>query len=257
MMGMVYTMIDDSSSRIRSVTTEDFEWIQVQQAFDRIESDFSQMYSPRFYSGLYQKPKGKEEDDPYAENTLITERFPQLSEYGERIPVFESEEKSEIVFMTSAHRRRMLDVKQSRFTWVRYFLESMPEAKEGEDEPRAEFQLMRSSVPEGLFLDSFSWDKEKSYPILKNVKSVRFEYWKGKKGSKKTDGRYVEKINELEKDDLPPRLIQAVIEWVPKGGEEAEEYKRSFKVLWPNFDVALDQKIREEAKKQKPKGQKK
>ena len=195
---------------------------------------------PRFilldFIRLYKKKQGKEaENDPYAENTLITKHFPQLSEFGARIPLFESKEKSELQFLTASHRRRILDVKQSRYTWVRYSLETAPESDDEFDPNRAENVLVRTSVPEGVYRDEFDWEKERSNILLRHVKSLRFEYWKGKKGGKRTEGQYVERLNELDKESLPPRLIRLVVEWMPKGGEEPIEFKRSFKVLCPTL----------------------
>ena len=128
--------------------------LQIETALSRFEWDFSQVYSPLYFSTVMNlasaDPSGNPNDrdgDGKDDNTgkpiaAATPLSPALQEYYQRliqrfeqnehfkavskeglpIPVFYSPDKTIFEFFTSSNRRKMENTKQSHFGWVRYAL---------------------------------------------------------------------------------------------------------------------------------------
>ena len=88
----VYTIVDNSSNTIHSVTQEDRDFIQIETALSRLDKDFNQIYSPLYY-GLQ---SDQNQDAPQEEQVIdptLSVNFPLKSETGLRIPFFDGEKK--------------------------------------------------------------------------------------------------------------------------------------------------------------------
>ena len=103
MMG-AYVMVDNSQRTKDSVTVEDRTMLQAQMALNRLEADFSQLYSPAYF---VQEKKEKRAPVGYQ----ATEQFPRMTGEGQIVPLLEQSDDSTLVFMTSSNRRKMRDIK--------------------------------------------------------------------------------------------------------------------------------------------------
>jgi hypothetical protein len=113
-------MVDNSTDTKDRVLKEDQLLLQSLTAISRIDSDFSQLYSPLFAYG-----KGNPSTDPnaiYQDSSSARGSIEGKTKNGMIIPQFQSEDKSSLIFLTSANRRKIADVKESRFAWVKYSL---------------------------------------------------------------------------------------------------------------------------------------
>ena len=222
MMLGTYAMVNNSQDAKDSVTTEDNAVLQVQLALNRLESDFSQIYSPVYYSSKKKKPSRN-----LLENYPPTQQFPRVTEEGHPIPQFDHSDKETLAFMTSSNRRKMEDIKQSRWAWVRYTLEDVDSVP----------SWVRRSTAEDPFAANMDWDEIRPQTLVKNVKSILFEFW---------DVEKKEWVEEWD-DDLENRLYAIRVELVWLDSNEIEQTTtRAFRVLWPypNFFFNLIQSIR-------------
>jgi prepilin-type N-terminal cleavage/methylation domain-containing protein len=149
--------------------------LQIETALSRFEWDFSQIYSPMYFSSVLNLASADQfgnsndrDGDGRDDNTgkqiaPATPLSPHLQEYYQRliqrfernqhfgslskeglpIPRFYSPDKTTFEFFTSSNRRKMENTKQSHFAWVRY---SLGEAikRDNDDEEKNE------SIPQGL-----------------------------------------------------------------------------------------------------------
>ena len=149
--------------------------LQIETALSRFEWDFSQIYSPMYFSSVMnlgaadQFGNGNDLDrnglddqtgqpvaaaqpvNPQVQEYYqrLIQRFEQnqhfsaLSKEGLPIPRFYSPEKSVFEFFTASNRRKMQNTRQSHFAWVRY---SMGEAikRDSDDEEK------NPAIPQGL-----------------------------------------------------------------------------------------------------------
>jgi prepilin-type N-terminal cleavage/methylation domain-containing protein len=153
----VISITQNASDTMDRTTEINRNNLQIETALARFEWDFSQIYSPLFFS----TPLNLSQADPYGNidtnldgrndnsgaminnNTAAaTAISPELQEYYQRlmqrfeqnehfssvskeglpIPRFYSPEKNIFEFFTSSNRRKLENTKQSHFAWVRYGL---------------------------------------------------------------------------------------------------------------------------------------
>jgi len=234
----VYTITDNSTSTIARVTHEDADYAQVGTVINRLEMDFSQLYSPLYFSSI--KKSTKDPKNPYAtKSTSNNKNFPLFSESGHPIPLIEQPSSSELIFFTSSNRKKVPNSKESHFSWVYYRLRSMPqkikeETEEIGSEPRkGEYQLIRKSIATNPYSDDLDWDKTRAQPLLNFVKDFKIFLWSPKKE------KFVESLTELD-NKLVLRAVKVVITRYD-ANNQLEEISQSFRPLWPNFNTALDQ----------------
>ena len=205
MMG-TYTMVDNSQRTKDSVITEDRSVLQIQMALNRLEADFSQIYSPAYFS---QEKEKKPPDGRYQ----ATEQFPRVTVEGHIVPLLEFGDDT-LTFLTSSNRRKMQDVKQSRWAWVRYTLEDSDSS----------VAWVRRSIAGDPFSPQIYWDKIRPQILVRNVKSIKFWFWdvQGKEWAEQTPDNE-EKVHAIK------------VELVWLDNDEVEQSNtRVFRVLWPH-----------------------
>ena len=209
MMLGTYTMIDNSQNAKDSVTVEDNALLQVQMALNRLESDFSQIYSPIYYS-----PKSKARKVASSEPYSSSEQFPVMTDDGHPIPRLEHPDESTLVFMTTSNRRKMQEVKQARWSWVHYSLEDVDSGT----------AWVRKSTAANPFAPQMNWDEVRPQVLMRNVKSILFKFW---------DVDKKEWVEDWE-DDPQKRLyaIKVALTWVD-ANEVEQTSIRAFRALWP------------------------
>ena len=132
MMTGVYNIVDISVTQKEEIVKEDGDFFQIYIAFERFKSDFAQIYSPLYSVAINHNIEGKEnyEDLENGKKTNTPEpndMFPRVTWNQKRIPKFFNEDKSDIAFLTSSNKRKIYGIKESRYGWVRYKLESDPD----------------------------------------------------------------------------------------------------------------------------------
>jgi len=178
--------------------------LQIETAMARFEWDFSQMYSPMYFSSIMDRSgadpmsgttsdanmDGKDDNtgQPIKPATPISpqlqeyymrlnQRFEQnqhfsgLSKEGIPVPRFYNPEKTIFEFFTSSNRRKIQNTRQSHFAWVRYAL--------GENIARKdETEEKNTLIPQGLkslvryFNADDPYDDERIDPEKSTVKAA-------------------------------------------------------------------------------------
>lgn len=234
----IYKVTNNSIETKTIVTSEDREYVQMVSALHRIDTDFSQIYSPLFHTARYiSKEKSRDANEEQSNTKIVkftpSEQFPMVSVSGEPIPKVESEDKSTLSFFSRANRRRLQDVKQSRISWIRYSLRNL-EKKEGE-EKWGDYELVRQSSSLDPYSPEMEWGKVKEQVLLKGIKELSFEFWstKGKK--------FVDRITDLPTEDRNSlRGLRVNLEMVAMDGAKSE-ISRTFRPLYPYFNTVKDE----------------
>jgi prepilin-type N-terminal cleavage/methylation domain-containing protein len=185
--------------------------LMIETALSRLEWDFSQIYSPLYFSivktlnvgdqdgdGLddqTQKPVSSVPATPLTPeqmeyNQLLIQRFEgnehffAVSKEGLPIPRFYSPEKSTFEFFTSSNRRKIQNTRQSHFAWVRYALGeaiSRPDAEPNPAIPPSLKTLVRYFSANDPYddkrLDPSDETRVKGAVLLENVESLEFQFW--------------------------------------------------------------------------------
>jgi len=253
LMATMYTIVSNSTDTKDKIIAEDKDSLQLITALDRMEQDFSQIYSPLYHSAKYVKKSSDqyefqsnidEDGNPKIVSPLdsfeASERFPSISTSADIVPALQNESKSEIIFMTTANRRILKDSKQSRFGWVKYSLRS---STRDDDFKRdgGDYELVRSIETENIYNKEFDWKNIKEYPLLRDIKSFQFLFWNAK------TEKFVDKLELLSADQETPRLIRVKLVWINSDNNEIEVV-RTFRPLAPYFDTEKDEKEKEAAK---------
>ena len=224
----IYTMTDNAQNSKDSVLSEDRHLLQAQLALARIELDFSQVYSPFYFSSRAKNPS----------SFVPTEHFPRTSSSEDLAPGLFSPEKNILIFMTSANRRKIQDAKQSRWAWIRYSLEKMPEPEDEAEEEQTEeesYRLMRQIVANDPFAQDKNWEEIRGQSLLKNVTSVLFEFWDSQKKT------WTDRIELLPRpDQLAIRAMRITLEFIDPDAKVRYKRIRIFRPLWPYFDTKKD-----------------
>jgi prepilin-type N-terminal cleavage/methylation domain-containing protein len=167
--------------------------LQIETAMSRFEWDFSQIYSPLYFSTVMNMnqlqngqnipassnsgPQGLNNSEtpnnnnkqPSQTNPMLqqyyeqlinrferNEHFSSVSSEGYPIPRFYSPDKDVFEFFTSSNRRKIENQKQSHFAWVRYALTSQEQTEEEEENlklPKSLKSLVRYFAPDDPYGD--------------------------------------------------------------------------------------------------------
>lgn len=184
----IFTFTDGTFTTAERVIREDKELLQIETGMSRLEWDFSQIYSPLYFSHVMNPEKMTEEEgeiynqllDSYQQNN----RFSLLNYDGLPIPLYQNPDKSTLAFFTSSNRRKFENSKQSNFGWVKYSLmdndvkiDSNTELKTTKAEKKSQM-LVRHFLNHNIYDPSkIEWDDLKTQVLLRKVISLLFEFW--------------------------------------------------------------------------------
>jgi prepilin-type N-terminal cleavage/methylation domain-containing protein len=221
--------------------------LEIENLMQRLEWDFSQIYSPLYFSYKFTLPKlppGSDltraglPSDPVFLHYENNEHFEGPSREGIPIPKFYSPDKASFEFFTTSNRRRLENTKQSHFAWVRYAVADDTETKNEEDEPLVPDNEKTVKTGKALvryFSADNPYAKERINPeklkasiMLKNIESVEFSFWDPNR-----------KVFESNLTTIPNgvhilRALKIVISWYDSKGFKREA-TRIFRPLWPNM----------------------
>lgn len=212
--GVVSITEDAVNTKDRTTETNNNN-LQIETAMSRFEWDFSQSYSPLFFTtqlNLAQATSnlgmndGSTAQNPGSINPGATqppvnpqvqmyyeqlvqrfdrnEHFTGVSKEGQPIPRLYSPDKSTFEFFTSSNRRKLENQKQSHFAWVRYGLaEQTPTDKEEENPniPKSLKSFVRYFTADDPYsnkrINIDAEDTVKAAVLLRNVESLEFQFW--------------------------------------------------------------------------------
>ncbi len=247
----VITITNDSTEKKDRIVDEDREYLQMEMVLQRMEWDLTQIYTPLYYAGK-PKPKEKtqnEKDEDYLvsdrnESNMYqgNKRFAFANSNGHPVPIYRNPEKNIFEFLSMANRRRVRDVPQSKFTWIKYSLIKMPDnyqKKENDErDNRSLYALIRTADPYDPYNhQEDSLDKIKYQVLLYNVKEIEFNFWSPKDLH---EGKYVEKLSEIdEKKDRPKgeNLLRAILfklVWIDRFNKEVK-VEKIFRPITPYY----------------------
>lgn len=209
----IFQMISSGQSIKDSVVAEDNEFLSLERAMGRIESDLNQIYSPLYFS-FYNKNQKRS----YSQN------FPQYTHDMLLIPTIQSDSPSDLLFFSTANRRRLENSKESRYSWISYSLD-----------PSNKGTIIRRVLNRNIYVSEFDIDKFKSFSLLSNVKSFVFEFWNPKKKE------FVSSLKELTRP-IHLLALKVTITWVDSNKKEWIS-SRIVKPVWPFFNTKNEQKI--------------
>jgi len=237
--------------------------LQIETALSRFEWDFSQIYSPLYFSSVLNLSSADQfgnsndrdadgrDDNTGKQIAPATPVSPQLQEYYQRliqrfeqnlhfgsvsreglpIPRFYSPDKTIFEFFTSSNRRKMENTKQSHFAWVRYSL--------GEALKRDDDEEKNAEIPPGLktlvryFSADDPYDDKRIDPedvehvkaavLLENVESLEFQYWNI------TSRKWETSLTSIAGGESLLRGVRLLITWYDSTG-----YKRSISRIYRN-----------------------
>lgn len=222
----VYSIVNNSTNTKERITAEDKDFLQVEAFFARFDTDFSQIYSPLYFSTRAKKQAadGQQTFNNDDSSSIQGQRFEGKAENDLPIPQVDGDTKGKLIFLTSSHRRRVVSSKESDYTWISYELKSSPE-----ENKVAPLVIVRNYQPQDVYGKNFKWDENKDQLILKSVRDLEFGFWdEVKKG-------YVTATRELgaaNKNLI--RMVRIKLTWVDRDGNE-HKYERFFRPLWPYF----------------------
>jgi prepilin-type N-terminal cleavage/methylation domain-containing protein len=229
-----------AQEQVDRTLVEDKDILQIETAFARFEWDFSQVYSPLYHSHNLRKEEDDSEESKEAFNKLMEpyqggENFKELSYDGFPIPTFTFADKNEITFFTTSNRRKLKNIKQSHFAWVRYEFQTDREARDDEvdingvKKVRAKGIWVRKVKSQDAFNnEQIDWDDIKSQVLLRNVESIAFEFWDAEKK------KWVENIRLIKDGDKIFRGIRITLKWIGHADDE-QLHVRTFRPLFPTF----------------------
>ncbi len=229
-----FKMVDNSTDTKDRVLREDQLKLQSLTAINRIDSDFSQMFSPLFFSG-----RANAATDPnavYQDNASSKGSFDGKAKNGMIVPQFQSEDKSTLVFFTAANRRKMAETKESRFSWVKYSLrrsEKPDDVDEKNLNTKGEYELIRQSISNNIYNGDLNWGDVKSQILLTQVKSIEFSFW-----DERTK-KFVGSLQDLNENKNSPRSIKMALVWVDENNNEQKIIK-TYRVLSPYYNLKMD-----------------
>lgn len=248
LMTTVYSIINNSSTTKDRIISEDREMIQIETALNRIETDFSQIYSPLYHSPSKSMQKAfstsptKSSTVANSEESIYekSERFPEENINSHPVPIIKQENKNTLMFLSSSNRRYLEDSKQSRYIWLKY---SIRASTLDEEEQKAPYELVRSSQSASPYQKEFDWENVKDFVLLRNIKELSFHFWNPE------TKKFQASLTTLNNFAKTPRAMMIKLTWVDTNGTEKEVLK-TYRPLWPNFDNLKDLKEIQLAQKQ-------
>jgi len=241
MLGIV-SITSDSQETAETIIKEDLDLLQVETAFSRMEWDFSHAYSPLYHSHPME-PTGLTPNEGEVYNSIIdryatNERFAFPSFDGYPVPNNTLEKKESFVFFSMSNRRKVKNIKQSYFSWVKYELVNKREidreiddsASQREDSQGADNILVRKVIANDVFNSEYlEWDKVKAQVLLRHIQKINFEFWNP------ATRKWTDNLSTIKDGKHLIRGVKVTLNWVDYTGVE-REFIRVFRPLFPNFE---------------------
>ena len=215
------------------IIREDRELLQVETALDRLNWDFSQIYTPLYHTRVFKldpnaRSRSKRKLDLLQANPLYEgrKRFRQPDFYGRPIPVITQDGKEAIEFFTKANRRRFENSDESEFAWVRY--EFRPYS--GEDEDKQElFELVRFYAAGNIYHAELELQDLPATVLMNQVSEYAFLFWD------EQNKKWEKNLGSVRRGKSILRGLKLEIKW-RRGADQIEEFSsKTCRTIWPYF----------------------
>src|SRR5690606_18925637 len=125
--------------------------------------------------------------------------------------------------------RKLVNIKQSHFAWIKYTIENDPLMQEGDDEKFNGKALLRYQLVENPFAqEEIDWQDIKPQVLLRNIEKINFSFWDENKK------QFIEGLDLIKNGRHLIRAIKVLIEWKNADGNIVE-IEKIFRPLYPNF----------------------
>lgn len=230
-----FRMVNTNTDTKDRVVKEDRQTVQSLTAIGRLDSDITQIYNPLYSSSKMAPAASMAGPDVYADSSSSANgAFDGKASTGALIPQFKSEDKSTLIFLTQANRRKMADTKESRFAWVKYSIRSMePDPENPDDKTAGLYELVRQTIAIDIFNPTQDWSKPKFQVVMERIKSLEFSFWDER--AKK----YTTSLQELNENKNLIRSLKVNIVWIDDDNNE-QKIEKAFRVLYPYFNTKQD-----------------
>ena len=234
MMVSIIVVTNNSLDHKNIIVSEDRELLQIETALDRLNWDFSQIYTPLYHTQEFKAdPRMREESQKkmraFQENPIYSRdgRFSGPDFFGRPIPIIHEERKQAIEFFTKGHRRRFENSNESEFAWVRYEFRSY----QGEDEDKKDlFELVRYYGPTNIYDGSIDLKELQATVLTNKVSEYSFFFWDEKRE------RWEESLSNVRGGKNILRGLKLQIKW-KRGQNNIEEFaSRTYRTIWPHFE---------------------
>ena len=230
----VFNIVNQSTDTQERVTKEDQELLEIESALKKLDYDFSQLFTPLYYSSP-QEEEGESDqsddgqDEYNSTNPTYSEHdyFDGTSKSGHPIPAIFYEKNTEFILFTFSNKRKFENSKESQYSWVRYYLSTS-------DENKNLLQLNRQMKASDIYGSDLDWSKTPSYSLTNTIKKLEIFFWDLEKEE------WVDSIPEKNKYFSP--IIRVNLIWQDINGNE-NYIDRTFRILWPTFDTAEHDKL--------------
>ena len=255
--------ITDNAAETKERTTRINENnLQIETALSRFDWDFSQIYSPLYFStimnmnqGMNDIPGGNNSENQGsvqngASNVPVNpvlqqyyeqlvnrfernEHFMAVSKEGLLVPRFYAPEKNIFEFFTSSNRRKVENQKQSHFAWVRYSLADQEQTEEeGQNSqiPKSLKSLVRYFSADDPYsekrINIEDSDQIKGAVLLRNVESLEFQFWDYQ------NRKWENSLRSIQDGESVIRGVRILIAWYDSFGNKRST-SRIFRTNWP------------------------
>lgn len=235
--------------------------LQIETAMSRFEWDFSQSYSPLYFTtqmnlagatsnqgmndgslpgqnsatppAVPLNPQVQQYYEQLVQRFERNEHFSAVSKEGHPIPRLYSPDKTTFEFFTTSNRRKLENQKQSHFAWVRYGLADQTQTEAEEQNPNIPKSL-KSFVRYFSADDPYSdkriniedVDRVKGAVLLRNVENLEFQFWDLQR--RKWDSN----LRTIPQGQNIVRGVRILITWYDSIGTKRTT-SRIFRTHWP------------------------
>lgn len=213
--------------------------IQIETVFSRLDWDFSQVWSPLYFSQQFQGNLDPQANPGVEEIVYLYENHPRFrlpSKEGLPIPIFRSREKTEVIFLTTGNRRKLENQRQSNFMWVRYYLGDTPADEANDEDPvttggsaegTTKKSLLRQTFTEDVWSkEEFDFENTRSSVMLENVESLEFQFWN------QNTRKWTENLKTITDGEHLIRGIKVLVTWFDGRGSKRTA-ERWLRPNWP------------------------
>ena len=218
----VYTMMDNSQTSKDRILSEDQDFTQAMTAMNRLKIDFSQIYSPLYFSSSVIELPQSFTNNP-------DRQFEGVTSNGDLIPRIFNPNSNTLIFMSFANRRKIQDSKESRWAWMQYTLRRHEESDPGDNIESGTYKLVRLVSKKDVFSNEIDWSTVRRQTLLKNVKELIFEFWDADKE------KWLDNLRDLEHTKrYKLSAVKVTLKWFDKTGL-LNENVQILRPLWPYF----------------------
>lgn len=237
MLGVV-AIVDNSQDTKDRIVVQDRDNLQIETALNRLHWDFSQLWSPLYFSQRFTGNLDPNVNPGIEEVRFLYDSHPRLrgpSREGVPIPIFQNRDKGDLIFLSTSNRRRLENQKQSNFSWVRYFIgdSKVIDATSGQE-------LVTKALMRQVFADD-PWAKEelplenaRTTVLLENVEELDFQFWNP------SNRKWESNMRAIQDGESIIRGVKLFIKWKDSKGLERET-TRFFRPTWPQVMIQAPQ----------------